>query len=169
MSVKGGSTVVHQTRLFLTQFLKLKDGPSLIDCSTSTLTRHTNVCAHMHCNCTHTHTNTVHTHTHTHAHTHMHTHTYTHTRTHTHTHMHTHTHTQTHHRKLFCSHYFTWTFCTIYVAGSVASLWACQPYLESVTPFVHTTGYHNNMLLHHEQQQLLMSGVKPISSYNIFD
>lgn len=32
--------------------------------------------------------------------------------------------------KLWCSHLFTWLFCTLYVAGSVASLWACPPYTE---------------------------------------
>lgn len=35
-------------------------------------------------------------------------------------------------RKLWCSHYFTWLFCLLYVAGSVATLWACPPYLQSV-------------------------------------
>ena len=35
-------------------------------------------------------------------------------------------------RKLWCSHLFTWLFCTLYVAGSVASLWACPPYTELV-------------------------------------
>jgi ocular albinism type 1 protein len=30
--------------------------------------------------------------------------------------------------KLWCSHCFTWTFCSVYVAGSIASLWACPPY-----------------------------------------
>ena len=38
-----------------------------------------------------------------------------------------------HSRKLWCSHAFTWTFCSIYVAGSVASLWACPPYTSYVT------------------------------------
>ncbi len=32
--------------------------------------------------------------------------------------------------KLCCSHFFTWFFCFVYIAGSMCSLWTCPPYLE---------------------------------------
>ncbi len=34
------------------------------------------------------------------------------------------------HRRLWCSNLVTWTFCIVYVVGSVASLWACPPYQQ---------------------------------------
>ena len=50
-------------------------------------------------------------------------------------------------RKLWCSHYFTWLFCLLYVAGSVATLWACPPYLQSVANICHKVVHFYHVLI----------------------
>lgn len=49
--------------------------------------------------------------------------------------------------KLCCSHFFTWTFCFVYITGSMCSLWACPPYFEWVSARVQLLVLHIISLL----------------------